>query len=146
MTVTEVKIHLDIVPPTITAQQKGVRIVQPKHGKAFVSHYVKKEVEKTEKLFVTLLQGVKHRPLTPIPGPVSIETNWIFPYRESEPKRNFGKLIWHYKRPDYGNLQKLLDDCLVKAGYLEDDGQISDGRTTKHWGQFPGIWITIKPL
>ncbi len=140
------KIHLDLVPPTLTAQHKGARIVNPKVGKPFVSHYKKTEIVELEDLFISLL--TPQRPPTPLEGPVSMHSAWIFPYRVSEPKRVTvnDPLLWHWKRPDAGNIQKLLTDCVVKAGFMLDDGQIADERTTKHWGRYPGIWITLHRL
>jgi Holliday junction resolvase RusA-like endonuclease len=140
------KIHLDIVPPRITAQEKGARIVRPKVGKPFISHYVKHEVREIEELFLKHL--LPQRPPQPLSGPLRMVSSWIFPYRASEPKRRTqgGQLLWHDKRPDTGNIQKLLTDCIVKAGFMHDDGQVADDRVTKHWGQHAGIWIEIYPL
>lgn len=136
---------LDIIPPTITAQQKGQRVVVPKHGKPFVHHFVKKEVEAAQKQFSRAL--FPFLPKQPMLGPLRIVEEWRWPWRESEPKRNRA-MGWKWKdvAPDFENISKALVDEMGKLGFFKNDGQICDGRVLKKWSDIPGIRITLEKL
>lgn len=62
----------------------------------------------------------------------------LFPYTEAE--GSSGGI------PDRGNLLKLIEDCLEKAGYLSNDSQICDGPVAKVYGETPGYEITLRKL
>ena len=136
-------IHLDCVPPTATAQQKGERIITPKGKKPFVGHYKKAELVKAENLFCGLLKPFI--PQTPITGPVQLECQWIFPWRKSELKRVIRTYTQVPKttKPDVDNSNKLLIDCLTQTGIIKDDSIIYDLHPTKWWGDKPGIYLKL---
>lgn len=136
-------IHLDCVPPTATAQQKGERIVAPKGRKPFVVHYKKAELDKAEQLFCGLL--TPFIPPKPITGPVIVEAQWVFPWRASERKgvtREFQRIPKDTK-PDVDNSNKLLLDCLTQLGIWEDDSQAYRLVLDKYWGDKPGIYLKL---
>lgn len=140
-----VDFFLSFVPPTITSQQKGERVVVPRNGKPFVHHFVKPEVEAMQAELRRML--FPHIPKEPLKGPLRMICEWLYPWRESETKK--GRAAgwrWHDKRPDYGNIQKALDDQMQALGFFEDDGQICDARVMKKWSDTPGIRITIYQL
>lgn len=154
-------IFLDCVPPTATAQQKGIRIIIPaskaaaasiaaKKGGAHAAlryaipaHFEKKPLKEARDLFSRLL--LPHVPEKPLEGPLAVEADWTFPWRKSESK----KTILNHDRlpkdtaPDAGNLNKLLIDVMTQLGFWNDDGQIFDERARKWWGAKPGIGIRI---
>lgn len=135
--------HLDCVPPTATAQQKGERIAKGKGGRPFVVHYEKKEVKAARQLFCGLL--TPHIPPRPATGPVICETEWVYPWRKSERKsviREFTRIPKDTK-PDADNSNKLLLDCLTEMGFWEDDSQVYKPVPSKWWGDQVGIWIRI---
>ena len=136
-------IHLDCVPPTATAQQKGERIVKLKSGRSFISHYKKKPVMEAQKLFCGLL--TPFIPPSPITGPVIVEAQWVFPWRASERKgtiREFQRIPKDTK-PDVDNSNKLLLDCLTQLGIWEDDSQAYRLVLDKYWGDKPGIYLKL---
>lgn len=137
--------------PHGTGQQKGERIVIPKgwpHDKSkkpFVHHFVKPEIEAAEKEFARHLSPFK--PRQPFTGPLRIVTEWTWPWRESEPKKNrVDGWKWKDVAPDVDNLQKIIFDQMSAIGFMENDSQICDARATKQWGDRPGIRITLEAL
>ncbi len=128
-----ISFFLDCVPPTTTAQQKGVS-----RGRFFT----KAKVKDAERLYCTLL--VPHRPKAPLTGPLSAEITFTFPFRNGESKSVIAQgWMPHDKRPDCSNLVKLFEDCMGIVGFFGDDGQIADLRVRKGWGKKPGIGVTI---
>ena len=59
----------------------------------------------------------------------------VFPYTDSA--GSSGAI------PDRGNLLKLLEDALEKAGYLANDSQIVGGPVAKVYGRVPGYELSI---
>ena len=113
---------LAIDPPTATAQEKQVRIV---NGKPVF--YDPAPVKSAKNLLV---------------GPVSLSTVWLFPKGK---RHKHGE--WRVTKPDTDNLQKLLKDCMTRCGYWKDDAQVVRETVEKRWSDDPtGIYIEIKPL
>lgn len=137
----EINIRLDIVPPKVTAQQKGV-FVRGRHA----HFYTKPQVRQAENFLALLLQ--KYVPPTPLTGPLGVAVRWCFPYRKSEPKRIVaaGKEIPHTVRPDLDNLEKGLLDVLTQLRFWHDDSQIATKLTRKAWGAKPYLKILITQI
>ena len=96
--------------PTATAQQKGIN-----HKTGTV--YTKKKVQAVKDMFMREL--VKHAPEKPIEGAVAITIHFQFDIKD---KKKRGK--WKTTRPDTDNMEKLLLDCMTKAGFWLDDSQV----------------------
>lgn len=96
-------------PPTATAQEKQVRIV---NGKPIF--YDPAPVKDAKKLLIGHL--ILHKPDKPIEGAVSLTTLWLFPKGKSHKNGD-----WRVTKPDTDNLQKLLKDCMTKCGFWKDD-------------------------
>lgn len=125
---------LPMIPPTVTAQEQktGVR-----NGKPF--RYDPPELKAAK---AKLLDAVaKYRPETPAVGPVFLSVLWLFPLDEGGRHRNGEPKI---SRPDTDNLQKLLKDCMTKAGFWKDDAQVYMERVGKFWAEIPGIHIAVE--
>jgi Holliday junction resolvase RusA-like endonuclease len=127
----EVKFFLPMRPPTVTHQEKAVRVVG---GKPVF--YEKPELKAARaKLLDALAQ---HRPSTPMTGAVRLVVTWCFPlddggrHRDGEPKTS---------KPDTDNLQKLFKDCMTKAGFWVDDAQVYMEQVGKFWAATPGIFV-----
>ena len=131
-------IKLDIVPPTVTAQQKGVFV---RNGRAHF--FTKAKVRQAENLLAALL--APHAPAEPLHGPLHFQARWCFPYRKSEPKRvtATGREIPHNTRPDLDNLEKGLLDVLTALRFWDDDNQVAVKKTAKVWGERPYLKIAI---
>lgn len=130
------RIHLPIIPPTATAQQKGVFV---RGGRAHF--YTKAKVREAEATYATLLMA--HRPETPTEGEIYLHVTFTFPYRKSEPKRvtRNGDIIPHLQRPDLDNLEKNLIDTMTRLGFWSDDSQIFEKYTRKLRGPSPAVDI-----
>ena len=122
-------------PPTVTAQEKQVRVVR---GKPV---FYDPAPVKTAKAQLSGYLG-QHAPGKPLEGPVSLRTLWLFPK---------GKTLkngeWRVTRPDTDNLQKMLKDCMTRLGYWKDDAQVVREAVEKRWSDEPsGIYIEINSL
>ena len=125
---------LDIVPPTVTAQERRVRVV---HGKPMF--YETSRLKVARELFTGRL--MEHTPVKPMEGPLLLYTSWYFltkTHKESE---------FRSTKPDTDNLQKLLKDCMTAAGIWRDDAQVCVEIVAKRWTRRkPGIWIQVVSL
>ena len=137
----EIHVRLNIVPPTVTAQQKGVFV---RNGRAHF--FTKSKVRDAENLLASLLY--MHKPKEPFRSAVELRATWAFPYRKSEPKRRTasGEYLPHTTRPDLDNLEKGLLDVLTRLRFWEDDSLVAQKRTTKAWGPHPFLEIYIREI
>ena len=134
-----IRVKLDIVPPTATAQQKGVFV---HNGRAHF--FTKQKVRDAEDFLAALL--APHAPAEPLRGGIYLQARWCFPYRQSERKSvtKTGREIPHTSRPDLDNLEKSLLDVLTRLRFIEDDSKIYLKSTAKVWGPAPYLAIAIK--
>lgn len=132
-------LKLDIVPPTATAQQKGVFV---RNGRAHF--FTKQKVRDAEDFLAAML--APHAPAEPLRGGIYFVARWCFPYRKSERKSvtKTGREIPHTVRPDLDNLEKALLDVLTRLRFWEDDAQVFMKSTAKVWGPAPYLAIAIK--
>lgn len=77
-----------------------------------------------------------HRPGKPFSGPVTVALHFAF----ERPKNHFTKgagglvgPVYHTQKPDLDNLEKMMLDCLVKAGIMADDTQVVEMYSKKTW-------------
>lgn len=136
-----IKIELDIVPPTATAQQKGAFVAGGR-----IRFFTKRKVREAENFLAALI--APYAPPKPIEGAVRLDIEWRFPYRKSEPKRvtNAGADVRHTVRPDLDNLEKSLIDTMTRLGFWRDDAQIADKRTSKFRSAKSGLAVTVTAL
>lgn len=126
--------ELRIKPPTVTAQEHRVRVVG---GKPMF--YDTPRLKDARRMFEALLR--QHRPAQPFGGPVELSVEWHFSTK-THPEG-----AWRVTRPDTDNLQKLLKDCMTRAGFWNDDAQVCREVVTKRWSrQSPGIRIRVVNL
>ena len=125
---------LDINPPTVTAQEHRIRIVR---GRPMF--YDTQKLKAVRAAFESLL--CEHRPAAPLRGPVALNVEWRFATKSHR------EGTYRITRPDTDNLQKLLKDCMTRAGFWKDDAQVCREEVTKRWSQEkPGIHITVATL
>lgn len=132
-----VQFFLAMVPPTATHQEKQARVVK-RNGKLVPQFY---EPARVKAARAKLLDAVaRYKPDTPMTGPVQLQVTWCFPldkggrHRNGEPKSS---------KPDTDNLQKLLKDCMTKAGFWWDDAQVCREIVEKFWAEIPGLYIRV---
>ena len=72
-------------------------------------------------------------------GPLAIAIGFRFPTRD---KTRHGKP--HTFRPDVDNLAKLILDCLMRAGLIDDDACVSSLAVQKTWDEIGRAVIMIE--
>ena len=129
---------LDIEPPQVTDQQKGVRIGIAK-GKPVPVFYVKESVKKAHKQLEAAL--TPHAPEAPMDGALRLHTKWYFPMigrsHDGQPKDT---------APDTDNLQKGLKDVMEALGFFANDSRVAEEITGKYWAEKTGIWIKLEEI
>lgn len=144
---------IDCVPPTVTAQQKGVTtrgFKLSKRGKRrpIIVHYKKAELEALEAQMIAWFRP--HAPAVPMEGPIRCEIRFIYPWTEAlKKKRLKGALrpfVGKDTKPDRDNITKLPTDVLTACKFWHDDAQVCGGELLKGWGDRPGIHVTIQPF
>lgn len=122
-------------PPTSTSQMKKVRVV---NGKPVF--YDPPQVKEARQMLTAAL--MPHRPKQPLEGALSLYTLWLYPRGRSHENGE-----WRTTRPDTDNIQKLLKDCMTRAGFWIDDAQIAREVVEKRWSDEPcGIYIEIEEM
>lgn len=134
--------HLPIIPPKATSQGAGKRILVV-NGKPM---FFKNKKAQSAENDLTLLCS-PYRPALPLSGPVCLKVDFVFPWRTSEPKYRIAMgRVPMTKKPDCSNLIKILEDCLTKLQFWQDDGQVADLQVTKAWGNAVGIYVSIQSI
>jgi Holliday junction resolvase RusA-like endonuclease len=121
-------------PPTVTHQEKQVRVVSGKP----VFYEPSELVAARAKLKAHL---AKHAPSDPYTKAVRLLVKWCFPIRGQHKDGEYKA-----SRPDTDNLQKLLKDCMTDVGFWKDDALVCSEITEKFWAAIPGIYIVIEEL
>lgn len=118
--------------PTVTAQQKGVRVV---NGRPHF--YKKKEVEEVEEFYKFILKT--KRPKEPMTGAIGLTIGYLFPakrpHRPNEPKTT---------RPDTDNLIKLVKDVMTEVGFWVDDSQVFCETYFKIYSTQGGLYFKVE--
>ena len=129
------KFFMIMTPPTATAQEKKVRVV---NGRPM--YYDPAPVKNAKRQLMTYLR--LYKPKTPFTGAIALTVRWLFPKGRSHKHRE-----WRTSRPDTDNLQKMLKDCMTKCGFWKDDAQVVKETVEKIWSDEPvGIEIEITEL
>ena len=129
------KIFLQMIPPTTTAQERKYTVVR---GEVYIY-----KPKKLRDAYHTLMWHLKRsKPPEPFKGPVKLRVRWLFPKGKSHKH-----MEWRVSRPDTDNLEKMLKDCMTECGYWLDDAQVVHEDVCKIWSDAPtGIEIEITQL
>jgi Holliday junction resolvase RusA-like endonuclease len=128
-----------MIPPTVTHQEKNVKVIKNQKGKMVPLLYEPQELKAAR---VKLQDHLgKYVPAEKYTGAVQLITKWCFPVTGKH-------LNGQYKttKPDTDNLQKMLKDVMTKLGYWTDDALVASEITEKFWADRPGIYIVIEDL
>lgn len=128
------KFFMQMIPPSITAQQKGVKVIK---GKPMF--FEKPAVRDARQKLAAHLS--KHIPKSPAKGAVRLITKWLIPRTD---KHFDGE--WKTSRPDIDNLQKLLKDVMTDLSFWKDDSQVASEIAEKFWSDTSGIYIEVHNL
>lgn len=108
-----IEFFMPMIPPTVTAQEKDVTVV---NGKP-VFYDPPDLVKAKNKLMVNLLP---HRPEKPLDGALRLVVKWCFPLNGG--KHYDGE--YKYTKPDTDNLNKALKDIMEKLGFYVNDAKV----------------------
>lgn len=131
-----VRFFLAMVPPTVTHQEKQVRVVK---GKPIVYEPAALKAARA-KLMAHL---AKYEPVEPLEGALRLVCKWCFPLDKGG-RHQDGE--YKTSKPDTDNLQKLLKDCMTDLGFWVDDAQVASEVAEKFWADIPGIFVQIWQL
>jgi Holliday junction resolvase RusA-like endonuclease len=108
-------------PPT---HQAALRILKNKKtGAMFVGKMAKSSAKKWNVEFTALLIEAKNKfNVKTYTGPTTIGVVFVYPHTKQSAKE--GHSVPKVTRPDVDNLAKSVLDCMVSAGWLEDDNLI----------------------
>jgi len=123
-----------MIPPTMTHQEKQVRVVNGKP--VFYEPQELKTVR--EKLRAHLGRHVPEEKFT---GPIRLTTWWCFPVTGNH--RNGEYKI---SRPDTDNMVKMLKDVMTELHFWKDDAQVASEVIEKYWAELPGIYVKVESL
>lgn len=124
---------MSMVPPTVTAQEREVRVAKGKP----VFYDPPELADAKQKLTAHLS---RHTPEKRFEDGIRLTVKWLFPkgrHRDGE---------YRTTKPDTDNLQKLLKDCMTRCGYWEDDALVCSEICEKFWAEIPGIYIRIEVI
>lgn len=121
-------------PPTITAQQRQVRVV---NGKP-VFYEPGELANARSKLMAHLGPWAPDKPFTKA---VRLLVKWCFPTNGRYPSGTY-----KHTKPDTDNLQKMLKDVMEKLGFFKNDALVASEIVEKFWADPPGIYIYVEEL
>ncbi len=122
-------------PPTTTHQQKQVMV---RNGKPIF--YEPDNLKAARSLLMAHLG--QHVPDKKLKGPLRLTVKWLFPITGNRKNGEYKDT-----RPDNGNSNKLLEDCMEDLGYFErGDQQIASLIVEHFWADTPGIYIKIEEV
>lgn len=130
----KIEFFLPMIPPTPTAQEKGVTV---RNGKPHF--YEKPEITTIRLQFQVNLR--KHVPEQSYTGAVRLITKWCFPVKG---KHKDGE--YRTSRPDTDGIIKLFKDAMTDVGFWKDDALVASEITEKFWAALPGIYVSIEEL
>lgn len=123
-------------PPTVTHQEKKVRVV---NGKPVF--YMPPALANARAILAAKLKPFA--PKEPLDGPVALSVSWTF----SRPQSALS--TWKTTKPDTDNLQKMLKDVMTECGFWKDDALVCSEYVEKIYHEADekhGIMIIVKPL
>lgn len=127
-------------PPTVTHQEKKVRVV---NGKPMF--YMPSELKEARALFAAKLKPFA--PPEPWNCPIMFCVSWRF--RAPASRRPGKDGIWKTTKPDADNLRKMLQDVMTDCGFWKDDSLLC--RIVEEKKEYPadekhGVLISITDL
>ena len=130
----KLEFFIAIKPPTITHQQKRIKMV---NGKPLV--YESDELKDARNKLSAYLS--KHVPNEKFTGAIRLITKWCYPITKGHENGQY-----KITKPDTDNMIKLLKDVMTDLGFWKDDAQVASEITEKFWSDVPGIFIKVENL
>ena len=129
-----IEFFMPMIPPTITAQEKQIRVV---NGKPQV--YDPPELKAAKMKLRAHL--IPHIPDQPFDGPLRLVAKWCFPITG---KHHDGE--YKYTKPDTDDLNKALKDIMEDLKFYVNDSRVASEIIEKFWADLPGIYIRLENL
>ena len=134
---TPIAFFIPCVPPTATAQGKGI---SARGGRVWT--YQKPAQQEAEAFYRNVLRP--YRPAVPLAGAVSLEVDVRWPFPKSH--RNPRSQAWKTTKPDSTNWIKMIEDVMTDLGFWNDDAQVCQHIILRRWHDTPGIGITVESI
>lgn len=136
-------LNIEPQPPTVTHQEKKVRVVK---GKPF--YYDPPELKNARALLTAKI--AKYRPAEPWDCPIQFCIRWIFRIPDSQArKKDAPRERWKTTKPDTDNLNKMIKDVMTDCGFWKDDALVCREIIEKKEyapGEKHGVLISITDL
>ena len=129
-----VEFFMPMIPPTVTAQEHKVTV---RNGKPVF--YDTPELKNARQKLTAYL--AQNKPKTPFDKSVRLTVKWLFPSGKRHADGEYKST-----RPDTDNLQKLLKDCMTKAGFWKDDAVVASEIVEKFYAKQTGIYVRIERI
>lgn len=129
-----IEFFMPMIPPTITAQEKQIRVV---NGKPQV--YDPPELKAAKMKLRAHL--IPHIPDQPFDGPLRLVVKWCFPITG---KHYDGE--YKYTNPDTDDLNKALKDIMENLNFYVNDARVASEIIEKFWAKITGIYIRLEKL
>lgn len=129
-----IEFFLPMKPPTITAQEHKVTVV---NGKP--KFYDPPELKMAKAKIRDAL--IPHIPSQKMDGPIRLVVKWCFPITG---KHNDGE--YKYTKPDTDDLNKALKDIMEELGFYVNDSRVASEIIEKFWAKIPGIYICLEEI
>ena len=137
---------LACVPPTVTDQQKGARVLPG--GR--IHFYTKARVAQGRREWAAILRGAREAFGRCIPDPVPVKVSLMIVYPWPKSTRE-SERMWYVPMttyPDRDNIEKAIFDVMAGRwgyglGFFEDDKQVAAGQVSKWRGPEPGVRLSI---
>lgn len=108
-------------------QRTGTRIVKPRKGAAFVSHYEQAETRAWRADAVARMVDELGAPVVRFEvEPVRVTVTAVGARPLTLPKRAGRARLWRTSKPDVDNICKAVLDALVQGGVLRDDVLVAE--------------------
>lgn len=128
---TGTQFFVDMIPPTVTAQEHKVAVIK---GKPVI--YDTQKIKQAKSKLIAHLKA--YSPQEPYRGALHLRVKWCFPIKG---KHKNGE--YKTSKPDTDNLQKMLKDCMTVVGFWKDDAQVVLEIVEKFWAKRPGLYIEV---
>lgn len=112
---------------------------RPRFGKGRT--FTPDSTARAERTQATLL--MPHAPRAPLEGPIAVRLSYTLPFPKDTAARVAAIAGRHTAKPDVDNLAKLTLDVLTRLRWWQDDSQVVELRTTKDYGEHPGVRVEV---
>lgn len=122
-------------------QQSALRILKSKSGKMFVGKMSNSKATKWKKEFIA--KCLSHRPEKPYDFPLEVTIGFEYDYLKKHSASERKQILPKETRPDLDNLEKMVLDALVEAGFMVDDSLVAIKHSHKLFTGCPSITIDM---